>query len=110
MLKELLEPKQLLVYIKSKIRDDEIYYVLLDEVQLFNGFEDLLNGLLYEKNVDVYVIGSNSKSLSKDVITKFGGRVDEIHLFPRSFDEFMQLYDETVIDGFREYMVYLLFV
>ena len=75
-------------YIHSFIKDDDPYYLLLDEIQLVQGFEFVLNGLLYERNLDVYVTGSNSKFLSKDIITEFRGRGDQIHINPLSFSEY----------------------
>ena len=72
-------------YIKSLIKDKEMYYILLDEIQLVEGFEAVLNGFLYERNLDVYVTGSNSKFLSSDIITEFRGRGDEVKIFPLSF-------------------------
>ena len=93
-------------YLKSCITDDEMYYVLLDEVQMLENFEEVLNGLLYFKNVDVYVTGSNSKFLSKDVITEFRGRGDEVHVYPLTFQEFMAVYDGDKYDGWMEYVTY----
>ena len=85
--KKYRNPDVILEYIESSIVDDGQYYVLLDEVQLLEEFEEVLNSLLHIKNVDVYVTGSNSKFLSKDVITEFRGRGDEVHVFPVSFRE-----------------------
>ena len=75
---DLQDKKKLNQYIQSRIRSDKNYYVLLDEIQLVDGFELLLNGLLKQKNIDVYVTGSNSKFLSSDIITEFRGREDEV--------------------------------
>lgn len=75
-------------HLHSLIKDQGQYYVLLDEIQLVDGFEFLLNGLLYERNIDVYVTGSNSKFLSSDIITEFRGRGDRVHLWPLSFSEY----------------------
>ena len=83
-----------------------MYYVLLDEVQLLGEFEAVLNSLIRMKNVDVYVTGSNAKFLSKDVITEFRGRGDEVHMYPLSFAEFMSVYPGTKQDGWNEYMIY----
>ncbi len=88
--KKLRDPDECLTYINSKINDNKMYYVLLDEVQLMAEFEDVLNSLLHIENVDVYVTGSNSKFLSKDVITEFRGRGDEIHINPLTFAEFYE--------------------
>ena len=83
--KDLRDPDALLRFIKENIRDKEDYYIILDEVQYLNEFEDVLNSLLHIRNADVYVTGSNSKFLSSDVITQFRGRGDEIHVYPLSF-------------------------
>ncbi len=77
-------------YIKSKITDEDKYYVLLDEIQYVNGFEDVLNSMLHIPNADTYVTGSNSKFLSSDIITEFRGRSDEIRVFPLSFREYYE--------------------
>lgn len=104
--KKYRDPDIILEYIESRITDDEKYYVLLDEVQLLKDFEEVLNSLLHIKNIDIYVTGSNSKFLSKDVITEFRGRGDEIHIFPLTFTEFMQAYDGDIYRGWAEYVVY----
>lgn len=104
--KKYRDPDIILEYIESRITDDEKYYILLDEVQLLKDFEEVLNSLLHIKNVDIYVTGSNSKFLSKDVITEFRGRGDEIHIFPLTFKEFMQAYDGDIYRGWAEYVVY----
>ena len=92
--------------IKEQIVDAGVYYVLLDEVQLLSEFVAVLNSLIRMENVDVYVTGSNAKFLSKDVITEFRGRGDEIHMFPLSFSEFMSVYSGPKHDGWDEYMLY----
>ena len=69
-------------YITSQIKDEDMYYILLDEVQLMDKFESVLNGLMRIKNLDIYVTGSNSKFLSSDVVTEFRGRGDEIRYIP----------------------------
>lgn len=104
--KKYRDPDVILEYIESRIIDDEQYYILLDEVQLLNEFEEVLNSLLHIKNVDIYVTGSNSKFLSKDVITEFRGRGDEIHIYPLTFKEFMQAYEGDIYRGWAEYVVY----
>jgi len=104
--KKYRNPDTILDYIESGIVDKEQYYVLLDEVQLLEEFEEVLNSLLHIKNVDVYVTGSNSKFLSKDVITEFRGRGDEIHIYPLTFKEFMQVYEGDVYHGWAEYVFY----
>ena len=104
--KQFRNPNILYPYIKEKIIDDKIYYILLDEVQLLDEFESVLNGFIRIKNVDVYVTGSNAKFLSKDIITEFRGRGDELHMFPLSFSEFMSVYDGNKYDGWKEYVLY----
>ena len=100
------DPDVILDYIETLIEDDKQYYILLDEVQMLNDFEEVLNSLLHISNADIYVTGSNSKFLSKDVITEFRGRGDEIHVFPLTFKEFMQVYDGDMYRGFADYIVY----
>ena len=100
------DPDVLYPYLKEKIQGDGMYYVLLDEVQLLGEFEAVLNSLIRMKNMDVYVTGSNAKFLSKDVITEFRGRGDEVHMYPLSFAEFMSVYPGTKQDGWNEYMIY----
>ncbi len=104
--KKYRDPDVILEYIESRIIDDEQFYILLDEVQLLEDFEEVLNSLLHIKNLDIYVTGSNSKFLSKDVITEFRGRGDEIHIYPLTFKEFMQAYDGDIYRGWAEYVVY----
>lgn len=104
--KHLRDPNILYPHLKEQIRDDGEYYVLLDEVQLLDEFEAILNSLIRMKNVDVYVTGSNARFLSKDVITEFRGRGDEVHMHPLSFAEFMSVYPGTKEDGWKEYMIY----
>ena len=86
-----VNPEKFMAFIRSKMTDNEMYYLLLDEVQMLDCFETVLNGYLRKKNMDVYVTGSNAKFLSKDIITEFAGRGDEIHMYPLSFAEFMSL-------------------
>lgn len=104
--KKFCNPDVLYPYLKEQIKDDGMYYVLLDEVQLLDEFESILNSLIRMKNVDVYVTGSNARFLSKDVITEFRGRGDEVHMYPLSFAEFMSVYQGTKQDGWDEYMLY----
>ena len=104
--KQFRDPDVLYPYLKEQIKDDGMYYVLLDEVQLLGEFEAILNSLTRMKNVDVYVTGSNARFLSKDVITEFRGRGDEVHMYPLSFAEFMSVYPGAKQDGWNEYMVY----
>jgi len=102
----LRDPDVILEYIRSKLADHEDYYILIDEVQMLPEFEEVLNSLLHIGNTDVYVTGSNSKFLSKDVITEFRGRGDEVHIHPLTFKEFMQVYDGDMYHGWADYMVY----
>lgn len=104
--KKYRDPDVLYPYLKEQIKDDAMYYVLLDEVQLLSEFESILNSLIRMKNVDIYVTGSNARFLSKDVITEFRGRGDEVHMYPLSFAEFMSVYQGTKQDGWNEYMLY----
>lgn len=104
--KKYRNPDFVLEYINSCLRKGEQYYLLMDEVQLLPDFEEVLNSLLHYQNLDVYVTGSNSKFLSKDIITQFRGRGDEIHIWPLTFKEFMQVYDGDVYNGWAEYVVY----
>ena len=100
------DSKMLNEYIHSNIKDSNMYYVILDEIQLVAGFEYVLNGLLYEKNIDVYVTGSNSKFLSSDIITEFRGRGDQIKVYPFSFSEFITAYDGDKYEAWNDYVVY----
>ena len=103
---ELRNPKACFSYIKSKILDNDIHYVLLDEVQFLPRFEEVLNSLLRIKNLDIYVTGSNSKFLSKDIITEFRGRGDQIHIYPLSFSEFYAAYEGEYEEAWDEYTKY----
>ncbi|MFH2117665.1 MAG: ATP-binding protein [Bacillota bacterium] len=104
--KLLRNPDNLLNFIKTKIIDTKNYYVLLDEIQMTEQFEDVLNSLLHIKNVDVYVTGSNSKFLSKDIITEFRGRSDEVRVYPLSFLEFLSVFKGTVQEAWNTYYTY----
>lgn len=104
--REYRDPDKILDYIDSLIIDDKQYYILLDEVQMLKEFEEVLNSLLHIDNVDVYVTGSNSKFLSKDIITEFRGRGDEVHVYPLSFKEFMEAYDGDEYKGWADYVTY----
>ena len=99
-------PDKFYQYIKSLIKDENMYYILLDEVQMMDEFEDVLNGLLHIPNADVYVTGSNAKFLSKDIITEFRGRGYQIHISPLSFSEFMSVYQGSKEEGWIEYLQY----
>lgn len=100
------DPEVVLEYIHSCIKEEGMYYLLMDEVQMLSDFEEVLNSLMHNDSLDIYVTGSNSKFLSKDVMTQFRGRGDEIHVFPLTFKEFMQVYEGDVYHGWSEYVVY----
>lgn len=104
--KEFRNPGKFYKYVKEKVVDDKPYYILLDEVQMLDDFEDVLNGLLHIENADVYVTGSNARFLSKDIITEFRGRGDQIHVSPLTFSEFMSVYEGDKADGWNEYLLY----
>ena len=103
---EYRDPKIFYPWIKEKIENGEKYYILLDEVQLLDEFVSVLNGLADRKNCDIYVTGSNARFLSRDIATEFGGRGDEIHMYPLSFSEFMTIYNGNRYDGWNEYIMY----
>lgn len=104
--KKYRDPDTLCEYIHEAVKDDQMYYVLLDEVQMVSEFEDVLNSFLHVNNIDTYVTGSNAKFLSKDIITEFRGRGDQIHLYPLSFSEFMQGRNIDRIQAWHEYTMY----
>lgn len=104
--KALRDPDKLLNYIDSKMQDEKMYYILLDEVQHVPEFEEVLNSYLHVENADVYVTGSNSKFLSKDVITEFRGRGDEIRVKPLNFTEFVSVYNGSEDKALEEYLLY----
>jgi len=101
------DPHQLYEYVMNKVVDDNMYYVLLDEIQKVHDFESVLNSFLRKKNLDVYVTGSNSKFLSSDIVTEFRGRGDEIKVYPLSFLEFYS-YNNTKgkSEAWKEYITY----
>ena len=102
----LRNPDNLYSYVEKCIRDEGQYYVLIDEVQMLESFEDVLNGFLKMQNVDVYVTGSNAKFLSKDIITEFRGRGYEVKMYPLCFREYMSVYTGSVQSGLNEYLLY----
>ena len=104
--REMRNPDNLYAFVESRITDDSMYYLLLDEVQMLGHFEDVLNGFLRMRNMDIYVTGSNAKFLSKDIATEFRGRGFEVKMYPLSFSEYMSVYPGTVQAGFNEYMLY----
>lgn len=104
--KALRDPDNLLAFIDSKIKDDDMHYIMIDEIQLVPEFEDVLNSYLNKPNADVYVTGSNARFLSSNVRTEFAGRGDEIRLHPLSFSEFNSVKGDDKILNLREYMIY----
>ncbi len=104
--KQKVNPNNFMNFVSSKLVDNNMYYLLLDEVQNLGSFEAVLNGYLRKSNLDVYVTGSNSKFLSKDIITEFAGRGDEIHVLPLSFSEFFSACGGSKDEALDEYMVY----
>lgn len=104
--RDMRNPDTLYNYVESRIKDNNIYYILLDEIQMLDNFEDVLNGFLRIKNTDIYVTGSNAKFLSKDIITEFRGRGFEVKMHPLSFLEYMSVYKGSVQAGLNEYMLY----
>lgn len=104
--KALRDPDNLLNYIDGKMVDDSMYYIMIDEIQHVAEFEDVLNSYLKVMNADVYVTGSNARFLSKDVITTFRGRGDEIKVYPLCFREFMTVYSGSKEKGLDEYMTF----
>lgn len=103
---DLLDSQKLSKYIKEKIIDKKMYYILLDEIQKVPNFESALNGLLRIENLDIYVTGSNSKFLSTDIVTEFRGRGEEIRIYPLSFSEFMSVFEGDKLEGWAEYCTY----
>lgn len=101
-----VDPEKFMVYVRSKVVDDGMYYLLLDEIQMLDCFEAVLNSYLHKDNMDVFVTGSNAKLLSKDIATEFAGRGDEVHMYPLSFAEFMSVYEGDKYMGLSEYMLY----
>lgn len=104
--KNLRNPDVLLAHIDSKMKDNDMYYILLDEVQCVKDFEDVLNSYLKIENADIYVTGSNSKFLSTDIITEFRGRGTQICVHPLSFAEIMSVDQRHPIDVWNDYYTY----
>lgn len=102
----LLEPHALLDYVALRTKGKGMYYILLDEVQMVENFVGVLNSFLHRDNIDVYATGSNSKFLSKDVVTEFRGRSDEIHMYPLSFAEFYSAVGGDVNNAWIDYYTY----
>ena len=101
-----VDPAKFLNWLMPQIADEQMHYILLDEVQKLGAFESVLNGFLRKNNVDVFVTGSNSKFLSKDILTEFEGRGDEIHILPLSFSEYYSFRQGDKSEAFDEYSVY----
>ena len=101
-----VNPQKFIEYINQRISDQEMYYLLLDEIQLLDCFEAVLNGYLRRSNLDIYVTGSNAKLLSSEIATEFAGRGDEIHMYPLSFAEFMTVYQGDKYEGLNDFMLY----
>ena len=99
-------PDYLLDWVDTQMKDDEQYYIIIDEVQRVDEFVDMLGTLVGKENADVYVTGSNSHFLSSDIATEFRGRGDEIHVWPLTFKEFMTAYEGDIVDGWQEYYTY----
>ena len=106
MNKDFLNPDYLDSYIRNQIKDEKMYYVLLDEIQKVEDFESVLNGFLHIKNVDVYVTGSNSKFLSSDIVTEFRGRGDEIRIYPLTFSEFLEAFNGSKEEAWNSYITF----
>ena len=100
------DPEKFMAYVRTKVVDDGMYYLLLDEIQMLDCFEAVLNSYLRKDNMDVFVTGSNAKLLSKDIATEFAGHGDEVHMYPLSFAEFMSVYKGDKYMGLSEYMLY----
>lgn len=104
--KNFKDPDFLLDWVEKEMKDDSIYYIIIDEVQEVNDFVEVLSTLSVTEGADVYVTGSNSRFLSSDVVTEFRGRGDEIHVWPLSFAEFMSVYESTKEEGWAEYLMF----
>ena len=104
--KAFCDPDYLLDWVDAQMKDDEQYYIIIDEVQKVNDFVEMLGSLVIKENVDVYVTGSNSHFLSSDIATEFRGRGDEIHVWPLTFKEYMTAYEGDIVDGWQDYYTY----
>lgn len=101
-----LDPHELNDYVESLILDNNVYYLLIDEIQNVRNFESVLNGFLHKRNLDIYVTGSNSRFLSSDIITEFRGRGDEVRIYPLPFSEFVLGYAGDKYNAWKEYITY----
>ena len=106
MNKELRDPDVMLHYVHDRIKDNELYYIIIDEVQLMDEFVDVLNSFQHIDNADTYVTGSNSHFLSSDIPTEFRGRGETINVYPLSFSEFFSAKGGDKQDAWREYYTY----
>ena len=106
MNKDLRDPDAMLHYVHDRIKDKELYYIIIDEVQLMDEFVDVLNSFLHIENADTYITGSNSHFLSSDIPTEFRGRGETIHVNPLSFSEFYAAKGGDKQDAWREYYTY----
>ena len=104
--KHLRNPEKLLNFIRSSLSDQQMHYVILDEVQLVEDFTEVLNSLLHDRNVDVYVTGSNSHFLSSDIATAFRGRGFVIHLHPLTFSEYLSVFEGSQDEAWEQYYTY----
>ena len=102
----LLDGNKFIEYVKSLVKDDKKHYLLVDEIQKMDDFVPVLNTFLYEDNIEVYVTESNAKLLSKDIVTEFRGRGDEIHVYPLSFSEYMSAFNGDQYEGYEQYSIY----
>jgi len=103
--KHLREPLALYKHIVASVGEERCY-VFLDEIQFVKGFEDVMNGLMRMRNIDVYVTGSNSKMLSKDILTEFRGRGDEVMIYPLSFSEFVTAFPGREEEAWKLYRTF----
>lgn len=100
------DPDYLLDWVEKEMKDDDTYYIIIDEVQEVNDFVEVLSTLSVTEGTDVYVTGSNSRFLSSDVVTEFRGRGDEIHVWALSFKEFMSVFPGSKEDAWSEYIMF----
>ena len=103
---KLRNPDKLLAYLRQQIIDNQLYYILMDEIQMVDEFMDVLNSILHLDNVDVYVTGSNSHFLSNDIVTEFRDRSDEIHMYPFSFSEYYEAVGGDRHEAWKDYYTY----
>lgn len=104
--KSLRDPDALLDFIDARMVDGDMYYILIDEIQMVDEFEDVLNSYLKIKNADLYVTGSNARFLSKDIATTFRGRGDVVHIYPLSFSEYHSAFNRPKEETLPEYLLY----